>query len=300
VTYVNVSDVAVSPLPADGPAGWSLYVGTASSGLTGLSATAAAHLRYTFASPMAAGSGVLTGLAASSAVTSDYPTDVYAEFDYLQAPAASWEILFADLPGPSALTNPAATFQSNYAVGAIPANTSATLAQFDAALASLPAASVMGIEFFDLSLSTYRSAKINGTQYIFTPTPVSTAPTTIALADFAVTPGITVTTNGFLPGDSVDVVYDTPGGSATIATLTADGQGSITFSHFDPAAAVGAYKLRFFSSVPNGQVFAFDVTAAVLAETGATATLPLLAASGLLMTGLVLAAVAVRRRSRTI
>jgi hypothetical protein len=289
----------VSAIPVDGTPGWTLYAATATSGLTGLNTTAGGHPRYTFATPTAAGVGVLTGLAASSSFTSDFPGSVYAEFDYIQAPAAAWEIIFADVPGPTAFTSPAATFQSNFAVGAIPAHTSSTLAQFDAALASLPAASVTGMEFFDGTPSIYSSAKINGTQFIFTPSPVFTAPTTIAVGDFAAAPGITVTTNGFLPGGAVDVVYDTPGGSSTIATVNADAQGSITFSHFDPAATVGSYGLRFFGSVPNGQTFAFAVTAAVLAATGVPATLPLLIASGLLLAGLVLAAIAMRRRSRT-
>ena len=298
VTYVTDTAVAVSP--ADGTPGWSVYVGTVTSGLSGLAATAAAHLRCTFASPTAAGSGVLTGLAASSAFTSDFPNSVIAEFDYIQAAAASWQILFADVPGPTAFTNPAATFRSTFAVGPIPANTSGTLAQFDAALASLPtAASVTGMEFFDSTASDYSSAKINGTQYIFTPEPTFTAPTTIAVSDYQTSPGVNIVTNGFVPGSGVDVGYSKLGGSySLLATLTADLTGAIDFSHSDPTAIVGAYSLQFSSSVPNPQTFDFTATAPVLAATGVPATIPLLIAAVLLFAGLVLAAIALRRRSR--
>ncbi|HEY4226304.1 MAG TPA: hypothetical protein VGM70_10865 [Pseudolysinimonas sp.] len=298
VTYVTVADITVSAVPADGPAGWSVYSATATSGLTGLDTTLGAHLRNTFATPLAASATVLETIAASSAFTSNNPGDVYPEFDLVPAPAAAWQIIFADLPGPAGLTNPAATFQCNFAVGAIPANTSSTLAQFDAQLATLPGATIAGIEFFDGTPSVYSSVKVNGAQYIFTPNPVFTAPTTIAVGDFTTSPGVTVTTNGFLPGESVDVVYDTPGGSSTIATINADAAGSVTFSHFDPTATVGAYRLRFFGSVPNGQIFAFSVTAAVLAATGVPAAGPLMFGVGTLLTGLVLGAIALRWRSR--
>jgi hypothetical protein len=300
VTYVPLSSITVSALPTDGPAGWSVYSATATTGLGGLDVAAGGHPRYTFATPMASGSGVLTGLAASSAVTSDFPNSVYAEFDFIRAPAAAWEIIFADVPGPTAFTNPAATFQANNAVGVIPANTSSTLAQFDAALAGLgTGATISGMEFFDGTASVYSSAKINGTQYIFTPEPVFTAPTTILATDLAVSPGITVTTNGFLPGESVQVKFGPAGSPVLIATDNADSFGSITFSHFDPAAVVGGYEFDFVGSVPNPQTFAFQATAPALAATGVPATLPLLIAFGLLLTGLVLAAVGVRRRSRT-
>ena len=300
VTYVTVADIGVSAVPVDGTPGWTLYAGTATSGLTGLAATAGAHPRYTFASPMAAGSGVLTGLAASSGFTSDFPNSVFAEFDYIQAAAATWQILFADVPGPTAFTNPAATFQSNFAVGPIPAHTSGTLAQFDAALASLPtAAGVTGMEFFDATASIYSSAKINGTQFIFTPQPTFTAPTTIAVNDYQTSPGVHIVTNGFVPGSGVDVGYSKLGGSfSLIATLTADSTGAINFSHWDPTAVVGAYTLEFSSSVPNPQTFDFTATAPVLAATGVSATIPLLTASVLLFAGLVLAVIAIRRRSR--
>jgi hypothetical protein len=300
VTYVTVADIGVSAVPVDGTPGWTLYAGTATSGLSGLAATAGAHPRYTFASPMAAGSGVLTGLAASSGFTSDFPNSVFAEFDYIQAPAASWEILFADVPGTTAFTNPAATFQTNFAVGVIPANTSATLAQFDAALASLPtAASVTGMEFFDSTASIYSSAKINGTQFIFTPQPTFTAPTTIAVSDYQTSPGVHIITNGFVPGSGVDVGYSKLGGPySLLGTLTADSVGGIDFSHWDPTAVAGAYTLQFSSSVPNPQTFDFTATAPVLAATGVPATIPLLIAAFLLFAGLVLAAISLRRRSR--
>lgn len=302
VTYVTDADMTISTLPADGPAGWAVYVATASSGLNGLATTAGGHLRYTFAAPMASGSGVLTGLASSSRFTSNFPNSVYAEFDFIRAPAASWEIIFADVPGLTAFTDPTATFQSNNAVGPIPANTSSTLAQFDAALASLPtSATISGMEFFDSTASIYSSAKINGTQYIFTPQPVFTAPTTIPVSDYQTSPGVTVKTTGFLPNSGVDVGYSKLGGPfSLLTTLTADSTGTIVFSHWDPTAVVGAYTLQFAGNVPNPQTFDFTATAPVLAATGVPATQPLLVGAGLVLVGLLFSLVAVRRRSRAV
>jgi hypothetical protein len=308
VTYVTASDVAVTPTP--GTPGWSVESGSVTSSLSGLSTTAGSHLQYGFSIQQDATTGSALEDVSSDPIT--FTTNVvggeFPEFDLFRDGVADLVVISRTTPG-NDFADAGAVWESNTAIGSIASNTPSTLVGFDTQLALDPtfsAATIFAVEFFTQNPVTFSDANILGTQFIFTPNPVFTAPTTIAVGDLAAAPGITVTTNGFLPGGSVDVVYDTPGGSSTITTLTADAQGSITVSHVDPTAAVGAYGLRFFGSVPNPQTFAFTVTAAVLAApgavlaaTGVPATLPLLIASGLLVAGLVLAVIAVRRRSRT-
>ncbi|MEO6533225.1 MAG: hypothetical protein ABIO06_06590 [Pseudolysinimonas sp.] len=303
VTYVTATDIAVTPTP--GTPGWSIEAGTATSGLSGLAVTAGSHLQYAFSTAKDATTGsALEDISSPDPITFD--TSVaggeYPEFDLFKDGVSALVVIFRTSPGTD-FADTGAVWESNTTIGSITNNTPATLANFDAQLAAdltFSAATFFAVELYTPNADTYRDADILGTQYIFTPQPVFTAPTTIPVASYQTSPGVTITTNGFLPNSGVDVGYSKLGGPfSLLTTLTADSIGSITFSHWDPTAVPGAYTLEFAGSVPNPQSFDFTATAPTLAATGVAPVTPLLIATGCLVGGFLLAVIATRRRSRT-
>jgi hypothetical protein len=302
VTYVTAADIAVTPTP--GTPGWSIEAGTATSGLSGLTVTAGSHLQFGFSTAKDATTGsALEDISSPDPVT--FATSVaggeYPEFDLFRDGVADLVVISRVSPGTD-FADTGAVWESNTTIGSITHNVPDTLANFDAQLAvdgTFSSATFFAIELYTPNVDTYYDADVLGTQYIFTPEPVFTAATTLPVSDYQTT-GFQVVTNGFLPNSGVDVGYSKLGGGySLLTTLVADSTGAIVFTHFEPTAVAGAYSLQFSGSVPNPQTFDFTATAPVLAATGVPATLPLLLSALLLMAGLVLVAITVRRRSRT-
>jgi hypothetical protein len=306
VTYVTAGDIAVTPTP--GTPGWSIEAGTATSGLSGLTVTAGSHLQYAFSTAKDATTGsALEDISSPDPIT--FTTSVvggeYPEFDLFRD-GVSDLVVISRVSAGTDFADTGAVWESNTTIGSITHNVPATLADFDAQLAAdaaFSAATFFAVELFTPNADTYYDADILGTQYIFTPKPVSTAPTSIPVSEFTVSPGISVTTTGLLPNEVVDVYYSSLNSGGQIATATANAQGSISFSYFDPTATVGSpYQLVFVGETAskNPQFFSFAVTAAALAETGVTATAPLVIGAVLLLAGLATVAFVVLRRRRAV
>lgn len=307
VVYVTAADIPASIVPFQNAGGWFTSTGgSSSSGLSGLTIANRA-LVFGFATPPPANTGTaLTAIASTMSIQSDQPASLQPSiYIYPADPIAnpnSWTLTLA-LPGDD-IANPATTWISPTPVGSIPGGTPATLAQFDAQLAVDPvfATAVITCAGWTISAADVYSAHVLGTTYVFTPTPVVTsAPTTIAFADYIAAPGVTVSTTGFLPNEVVDVYYSTPDGGGQIGTVTADAGGALTYTHFDAAATKGgAYSITLVgeTATDNPQRFDFTVAKAELAETGVDATPYLAVSSALLLSGVALVQVVAARRRR--
>lgn len=200
----------------------------------------------------ALGSISIGGVSASVQVASGYYSD-----STTSVPFGAIQLV----PG-STLGDPGALW---YAIGfgSLPPGTY-TLTELDIeAAASLPNFQIHVIAFADPDEIVLTDLFVAGTQYIFTPEPVvTTAPGTTSLED-ATSTGVTVTTNGFVPGETVSVGFANGGsGGPTGDTVVADATGTITFTYVLPGDTVaGTYTLSFFGAVPSPQFFTFDVTA---------------------------------------
>jgi hypothetical protein len=301
VTYVPGSSIAAAS--TYGTSGWGTPSFTVSSGLSGVTFAPGAHLAYGFSAPLDATTGsALTGIASGSSYTTTTPTDFLPEIDIFKDGVSDFGVLFPAVGASTVFSDSTALWQSSFAIGVIPANTSATLAAFDLQLAVDPlltAATVIGLEMFTGSGPTLSAYEVNGTQFIFTPAPVFSAPTSISLADYTTTgKGITIATNGFLPNESIDVYYSTPNNGGQLTTIAANANGAVSFNYVetDPATIVGAYQLTFVGSVPNPQFFDFTVVAA-LAATGLNLVPPIIIAAALLAIGAAFVIIARRRRT---
>ena len=301
VTYVPGSSIAA--VANYGDPGWGTTSFTVSSGLSGVTFAAGAHLAYGFSAPLDATTGTaLTDIASSSSYTSAIPSDFYPEIDLFADGVSVLGVLFPAVAAGTVFSDATALWQSSIAIGAIAGGTSATLAAFDLELAADPAlsaATVIGLEMFGPNATTLSAYEVNGTQFIFTPAPVFTAPTSISLADYTTAgKGITIATNGFLPNESIDVYYSTPNNGGQLTTIAADANGAVSFNYVetDPATIVGAYQLTFVGSVPNPQFFDFAVVA-TLAATGLNLMPPIVIAAALLAIGAAFVIIARRRRT---
>ncbi len=199
--------------------------------------------------------------------------------------------------------NAAILWETNTAVGSYLAYEQHTLAEFDTQLAGdvnfaggyIEGASAFNSGFGPHNVTDFR---VNGVQYIFTPQPVFTAPTTITPEAFDST-GFTVTTSGFLPNESGILLFVTGPSfpsSQLLASATADANGVATYTYFAPSSELGNYQFVFDGIVPNSQFFDFSVVASSLAATGSDAIPPLAVGSALLLLGLAFVVGANRRR----
>ena len=175
-----------------------------------------------------------------------------------------------------------------------------TLAEYDTeAATAYPGFVVTGWGFHTDNAITISDLKVNGTQYIFTPQPVVTvAPASPLLRSVATSTGVSVTTNGFLPGETVAASV----GDGSVGSAVADANGLVTFSYVFPATTtVGSYALTLTGAVPDPQLFSIvlqDPAAPVLAETGSNPTFGLTLAGSLLLLGATLAVVSATSRRR--
>lgn len=297
-TYVLASGIASSPAP--GTPGLAYYNGTGiSSGLNGLAVTGGTHINAELATPLDAGTGTaFSDFRDSVYFWSPSLTDTLPLLQYFSDGVADVRVLVPDLSGTAAINSVAALWSTSIAIGAIPANTSVTLATFDAQMALvLPNATITGFELYSSSPTTITAMAADSQLFVFLPAPVPSAPTSISLANLT-GPGITVTTSGFVPNESVDVYFSDPNSGGQIDTVVADANGELLFTYVGPASSpLGDYNLTFVGSVPNFQTFDFAVVATALAATGLDLTVPVIGCAILLLGGAALALIAARRRT---
>jgi hypothetical protein len=256
-----------------------------------------------------AGGTTLTDIGAGTWFTASSTTDLYAEFSWFtDAAAADEQHFFAATPHSNAFNDPALLWYATVPVGAIPAFGSATLAAFDAQLAldpTLADASIAGVGVYnDLGATIDLFAfQAGGNLFYFTPDPVFSAPNR----------GVTATTTGFVPGETVSTYQNTTESTSDPIDLIADVNGSVSytwvanFTNMDP----GVYAISFVGlSSGVQQFFEFDVIAQTalapefdviaqggLAATGFDATVPAIAGGMLLLGGAALALTAAKRRT---
>ena len=303
VTYVHAADVGPSSTPFDAP-GWSQSSAVAlTSSINGLFLGNNARPRYGFA-PIDLTSGTaLTDFAAAS--------DYFASVDTLQTEIlwytdtahTALNSMYSNAVGSAAFTDPAAVWRANLAVGTIPANTPTTLALLDIqfGLNSLPEANATSVDLINFGVDTdLYGFVVNSERFSFMPTPVVTgAPATITQAAFGST-GWNLTASGFLPNETVSVFASSPNGGGGLPDVIADANGVATFSWVGTTTEeLGAYEVTLvgLDASQVDQRFSFSVVAA-LPNMGVETTLPIIAASALLLGGAALAIVASKRRKR--
>ncbi len=302
VTYVHVADLVSNPALGSDTFGYAFVAPTDE--LTGLRFTAGQPLLRMYAPGTLSndfGSIVDTTVVGTTALLPQQSSIVGF---YTTASASSYaEISSVGTGyGSSPQWDPAVgLWLTNSGFGSFAAGTTHTLDQFTAEAAIAYPSLTLGLLalFSAVGSVDYSDLYLNGVQYIFTPTPVATAPTTITTTALAST-GLTVTTTGFLPNEAnIGVYISLPNGTGgPIADLVADANGAISYTYIatSPAEA-GAYQLVFVGSVPNAQFFAFAAVAA-LPNMGVDATTPIIAASALLLGGAALAVIATKRGKR--
>jgi hypothetical protein len=298
VTYVTAAGVPTTL--AFGQAGWTDFgAGPVTSDLNGLAVPTNDYASYGFSPALPIDTGTaLVDFASDSSFDTSAPGQFTSNI--LVRDAASSTLTFFAFTFNSDYGDPTLLWQVNAAIGSYAAFSWHSLAEFDTQLALDPAWDNGIID----AVATYNTGPltayltnflVDGTQYIFTPSPVSTAPTTITLADYGST-GLTVTTSGFLPNEAgIDVGIGSGGSGGSVGTVTADALGVATFTYIEPSPVAGGYRMTFTGSVPNPQIFDFAVTGA-LAVTGVDTTVPVIAGSVLLLGGAALAIVASKRR----
>lgn len=278
--------------------------------LNGLTANANARPYFGFSSPLSTvGGTTLRDVGDSSFFTVSADVDITAEISwYADLAQTSEQYFFAIGGGADYFTDPTRLWRSSRSIGSIAAFTQATLSAFDAQLAAdltLAGASIQGVGFYNQGapLIDVYSFTADSTQYYFTPEPTFTAPTSIGQVDFAnAGAGVTVTTTGFVPGETVSTYLNTTQSTSDPIDLIADVDGAVTYTWVAPVnnMETGTYSVVFVGlSAGLMQSFDFDVTAqAALAATGFDAA-PALAVSGVLLVGgVALAAIAARTRRR--
>ncbi len=176
-----------------------------------------------------------------------------------------------------------------------------TLDVLQAEAETLPNFAIVTIDFVNSGPAiTVSDLFVDDQQYIFTPEPVFTAPTTITASDFE-GDGITISTTGFLPGEDVEIYISSPDAGGPNGTITADDSGAITYTFVNTfgETPLGGWQLVFVGDVPNPQFFLFEVTGAELAATGADTAGAAVLAGGLLVAGIAVVAGVARRQRVT-
>ncbi|MBH0129697.1 hypothetical protein [Salinibacterium sp. NK8237] len=270
-TYVVDSAIAEgTPFGTDGWSNQNFSAGALVSTTAGLEIPSGGQPSYGFAPtlPLNTGSS-LVALAATTSFTTTAPTQFYASI-FIQNGAGTPIILYSQSPSED-FSDPSVKWIATSAIGSITpwvlGDPQRSLADFDAQLALDP--TFVG-GFID-AVSAYNAAPgaeqlssftANGVQFVFTPEPVFVAQTTITRSVF-ISSGITITSSGFLPDEAgIVVTLTSEGAPSVVGTVDADaaGQISFTYQHPDATAAAGTYSLSFAGSVPNTQVFEFELT----------------------------------------
>ncbi len=308
VNYVVASDVAAGAI--FGQDGWgNAGIGPVSSSTAGLSLPVNSELTFGVPTtlPIATGTALVDFAGVTLFNSSDVPS-FQALISYRDSIGSQLQFYALTVTGDFSA---AILWETNTAVGSYPAYEQHTLAEFDTALftdLNFTTGYIEGASAFNSGLATHNVTdfKVNGVQYIFTPQPVFTAPTTITLSDFENT-GFTVTTSGFLPNESgirLFVTAPTGPSSQLLASATADANGVANYTYFAPGTELGNYQFVLDGSVPNSQSFDFTVVtssapaaAPSLAATGSDVIFPVVTGFALLLLGLTLAIGASRRQS---
>jgi hypothetical protein len=304
VTFVTPADFTNTAVHTSITPGWHNDGPAPTSALTGL--TFAANTYY--------GIGLTAGTAGTSLQTLAQgvvfgTTDTFdANFNvavfYETSPGVGASLVFVQTD-PTTSLNPATLWTANTPFGTLIGPH--TLADFDTeAATAYPNFVVTGWGFFTGATPiTVSDLLVNGTQYIFTPQPVvTTSPASPITTTVARTTGVTVTTNGFLPGETVDVGVGGSSSGGSVGSAVADANGLVTFSYVFPAnVPADTYTLTLTGAVPDPQRFSIvvqdpAVVTPVLAETGSDPTFGLTLAGSLLILGAVLAVASAKARRR--
>lgn len=307
VTYVTATDIVQTNTPGD--AGWTKFTGnTFSSSISGLAMPTNNMLSYGIPTPIIASTGsALIDFARPITFTSSDNSELYVGITLFDTNDVD-NLIFSGF-GTDPLSDPTAGWFSTNPIGALDSDQNpVTLAQLDAELSTNPALADWTIESFDLqfySPVTLYTMTVNGEHFSFLPEPVVTAaPTTVITTDLAAD-GVTVTTSGFLPTETVEYsMSDGDSGSAGTATNT----GGFSFTYRSGAPA-GSYTLTLVGGASAvAQSFDFTVTPAAVADndadpdgtalaaTGTDSLAPLALGGVLLLGGAVLTIVALKTR----
>lgn len=307
VSYVADSDIVQSASFATN--GWgNTTAATLTSTLSGLSMDVNTELFYGFTGPVpTVGGSTLRNVGDSSYFFVSDPTDVYAEISWYSDSAQTLgHYLRAILPGPDAFTDPSALWYSTFTVGTIPAFTGATLDWFDDAFAAevtLADATIKAVGLRSDGAPVFlTSFPAGGNLFYFTPVPVTTGgAASIGQADFGTT-GYSVTTTGFVPGETVHVYLATTESLSDPIDVVADSNGSVSYTWTAPVTNmdVGPYEVTFTAELGSrtAQIFAFSVVAQALAATGTDIGGVVVAGGILLLGGAAVALVSTNRRQR--
>ena len=305
VTYVTAADIVQTNVA--GAAGWTKFTGaTFSSSVSGLAMPVNNMLSYGIATPILASTGTaLSDFAETITFTSSDNAQLYVGITLLDTNNSD-KFVFSGA-GTAPLSNPTVLWSSTNPVGTLDsANNPVTLAAFDAELSTNSALAGWTIESFSLEFYapvTLYTMTVNGERFSFLPQPVVTAaPTTILTTDLAAN-GVTVTTSGFLPNETVGYTLSD---GASGAAGTASSTGEVTFN-YRSAAPAGSYTLGLVGAASAvAQSFPFTVTAPAvldggpsapaLAATGSEPLIPLVIGAVLLLGGTTFVVVAARRR----
>jgi hypothetical protein len=309
-TFITTADIATPG--SFGTTGWSntgpgTFTDTPLNGLVG-NANVRPYFGFSSNVSLATGTALRDiGDATTFHVSND--VDITAEIRwYAGAGDTGEQYLYADAGGSGSFTDPAALWHSTTDVGSISPFSFGTLAQFDAQFAadgSLADASVQGVGVYNQGapLINFYSFIADGNVFYFTPEPVSTAPTSVTQTDFGTAGrGVTATTTGFVPGETVSTYLSTTQSVSDPIDLIADADGAVSYTWVAPVTNMdlGEYSILFVGAASGvEQLFSFEVIAdAALAATGSQVELPLIAGGTLLLGGVALAVVAaVRRRT---
>jgi hypothetical protein len=305
-TFITNADIATPG--TFGTTGWSntgpgTFTDTPLNGLVG-NANVRPYFGFSSNVPLAGGTTLRAiGNDTSFSVSDD--VDITAEIRwYADAGATDEQYLYATVGGPESFTDPTALWFSTTDVGSISVFQQATLAEFDdqfALDATLAAASVQGVGVYNQGapLINFYSFVADGNVFYFTPEPVSAAPTSVSQADFG-TEGVTATTTGFVPGETVSTYLSTTESVSDPIDLVADADGAVSYTWVAPVMNMdlGPYVITFVGLTSGvEQLFDFDVIAgAALAATGFDSISVAAAAGGLVLGGVALLAVAAKRR----
>jgi hypothetical protein len=304
VTFVTAGDINEHP-STDGMPGWVEYsIGTLTSSVAGLTTPLGSEFAYGLTPYLDATTGTaVSDLLGDSSVSGLDDTTLHPEVAFYDG-TSSFAYIRSAVAGGSNLADPATGWYLYSDIGNLDADSTYSLETIELELAGNIDLVAWTIASFGFSLdapTTLYSATVNGSDFSFMPEPISSAPTTLTVAQYGST-GITVTTSGFLPNETGIIVGLGNGGTGgPIGTVDADAQGVITYTYIEPSPEIGSYRLSFFGSVSADQFFDFSVTAtaaaaAALAATGTDSFAPVVVGGVLLLGGAALAIVAIKRR----
>ena len=192
------------------------------------------------------------------------------------------------------------------------ANTTHTLAEYQAAFISAPTILAFGFNTAPVTPATTTVAALswNGDTYFFLPrSTIALNPTSLTPEALATT-GVAVTASGFIPGESVDLFWSTGESGEAFDTVVADASGAVAGTLISDLG-VGSYTVGALGAdsgaraettltVAAAAPVAAAPAAPALAETGTDTLVPIIGAGILLLAGAIALIFAARRRQTTV